>query len=75
MSLKSAKLLAALMMGAAMANNDERHYPMSKESELAIKCGMCKNFPKGKFCKLAKHHVCKETPANKCGFYLKQSGQ
>ena len=69
MSFKRAKLLAALMMGAAMINNDERHYPMNQERELAIKCGMCKNFPKGKFCKLSNHHACKETPAYKCPYF------
>lgn len=62
------KLLAVLMMRAAMMD-DRNYYPTSQERDATIKCKMCQYFPKGTFCKLVRHRVCKETPAYKCNYF------
>ena len=73
MRFKDLAIMTAMMAGALEQTN---RYPTSQEKKERTVCSMCGNFPKGTFCKYAKHHVGKTTPAYKCGFFkLKKEEQ
>lgn len=60
------QLMAASLM-AAYSNDRGPHYSGYQAfAQREFKCGLCKNFPNGTFCKLAGHRVSRFTPAYKC---------
>lgn len=69
MSRKKIMLLqwmAASLM-AAYSNDRGPHYSGYQAfAQREFKCGLCKNFPKGTFCRFAGHRVSRFTPAYKC---------
>lgn len=69
MSRKKMMLLqwmAASLM-AAYSNDRGPHYSGYQAfARREFKCGLCKNFPKGTYCKLVGHRVSRATPAYRC---------
>lgn len=70
-TMKKIAQLLALGLAAADGNMDnmfmsEQEYVRRMNERNALKCGVCKNFPKGTFCKLVRHRVSRNTPAYKC---------
>lgn len=70
-TMKKIAELLALSLAAADGNMDnmfmgEQEYVRRMNERNALKCGRCKNFPNGTFCKLVGHRVSRTTPAYKC---------